>query len=140
MAETAESSAKSSPAPSPSNVGSMNDSEKFIAQAELVKGHVDALVTVATAVLVLSITFLKDCNIGVAAHKYYLKLSWVLFTLSILSGIICSYTLLLLVREETCWANTTCKHRTVIFWSIIFLHLLFFAAVAVFLFFALINI
>lgn len=117
-----------------------NGDQDYLSRFELTKSHVDALVTVATAVLVLSITFIKDATVSTPGHKDLLKWSWVLFTSSIASGIAHSYVLILLVNASECRSKLTCKHRNILFALNILLHLSFFAAAGLFLLFALITV
>lgn len=117
----------------------MSDGQEFLSKSELTRSHVDALVTVATAVLVLSVTFLQNANISSPNHKNLLRWSWVLFTVSIIAGIIHSYVLILLVNEKSCWTTNSCFHRKILFLFNLLLHISFFAAAALFLIFAIIN-
>jgi hypothetical protein len=119
----------------------MDADEKFLSRSDLVKGHVDALLTVATAVLVLSITILKEANITDPKSRSLLEYSWVLFTASIVAGILHNYTLMHLVKRDRCWPDEAdCWHRTILTLFMAGLHLSFLVAVGLFLIFALTNI
>jgi hypothetical protein len=115
----------------------MDTDEKFLARSTLVKGHVDALVTVATAVLVLSVTVLKEVRITNPDAQRLLNYSWVLFTGAIVAGVVHNYVLMHLVKRDQCWSNNNCWHRTFLTIFIVCLHLTFLAAATIFLIFAL---
>jgi hypothetical protein len=109
---------------------------QFLAILELFKAHVGAIVTLATGALVLSTTFLKDVKLNTLQSVYWLKSSWVLFTLTILAGVLYSYVLTLLGNSTTCWNKNSCGHRTLLGVLSLPLHLLFILAVCCFLGFA----
>jgi hypothetical protein len=116
--------------------GSVNDAS-FLSKSQLAKSHVDSLVTLGTAVLVLSISLLKDLTKDDAAGRGLIKWSWGLFALSIVSGIAYSFVLVLLVNSRTCWSNEKCPHRTILQFLNVPLHLCFFAGVTLFFLFGL---
>lgn len=117
-----------------------NGEQESLSRFELTKSHVDALVSVATAVLVLSITFINNAGLSAPGHRGLLKCSWILFTTSIASGIAYSYVLLLLLNAKKCRSKDNCLHRNILFVLNLTLHISFFAASALFLVFALITV
>jgi hypothetical protein len=100
------------------------------------KSHVDALVTVASGVLVLSIT-LSQGNTSKPLDMGLLKITWVILAVSILFGVIYSYTLTHLASRKECWPKNTCGHRSLLQWCGILQHLSFISAMALFLIIAL---
>jgi hypothetical protein len=119
---------------------SNGNNQETISRFELTKSHVDALVTVATAVLVLSITFINGVGVTPSSYKYLLKGSWILFTTSIASGISYGFVLLLLLNATNCLPEPDCGHRKILFILQLLLHISFFTAAALFLVFALITV
>lgn len=117
----------------------MSSNPQFVSLLALFKGHVDALVTVSTGALVLSVTFLKDAASRSPNNLRFLRWSWGLFTLSIVAGVLYSYVLTHLASSSECWQKDKCTHRKVLIASSMVLHLSFFAAVLLFLIFALSN-
>jgi hypothetical protein len=113
---------------------------EFLPIAALFKGHVDGLVTVATGALVVSVTFLKDSSSKAPHYIHLLKFSWILFALSIVSGIVYNYTLARLAKARRCWGKEKCNHKRILNSASQVLHLSFFAAVICFLIFALWNV
>jgi hypothetical protein len=55
----------------------------FDAAADVAK----QLITLATGVLALTITFAKDVTANTAAHKWVLIVAWIVYLLSILGGV-----------------------------------------------------
>ena len=119
----------------------MDDDEKFLTKTDLVKGHIDSIVTVATAVLVLSVTLLKEAQITDSVDKSLLRASWVGFTIAIIAGIVHNFSLMRLVKRKDCWTDSTCGcHRGFNTIMVIVLHLAFISAVVFLLIFALLNV
>lgn len=112
----------------------------FLKALEHFKSHVTGIVTLATGALVLSAAFLKD--IPVTTHNYFwlLKSSWVLFTLSVVAGVLYDYVLTLLSNSRECWGLNICKHKSFLAISNFFLHMFFLLAVLVFLIFVLFSV
>lgn len=117
----------------------MSSNPQFVSILELFKGHVDALVTVSTGALVLSVTFLKDTASRIPSNLRFLRWSWALFTVSIVAGVLYSYALTHLASSNECWQKDKCTHRDILMASSVILHLSFFVAVLLFLIFALSN-
>jgi len=96
---------------------------------DFVKDWAIQLITLASAILVLSATFYKDIFSGAPVHRWLLEWSWFLLFLSILAGIsvlgALSYELnealeaktLDVYRANVCWAST--------FWVAVGLFVLF---------------
>lgn len=118
----------------------MDPEEKFLTRSDLLKGHIDSLVTVATAVLVLSITLLKEAGQKNPEHLWSLRGSWIALAGSILSGIIHNTVLMHLIEYPDCWSVEWCKHKKIMVPAMVAVHLLFVAAIFLFLYFAWANV
>jgi hypothetical protein len=113
---------------------------EFLSILEHFKAHVNGIVTLATGALVLSATFLKDIPLTTKQYEWWLKLSWMLLSISIVSGVSYSYVLTMLVNNRDCWPRDNCAHRSWLMWLNLFLHLSFLLAIIAFMVFALLSI
>ncbi|MDT5123810.1 MAG: hypothetical protein QOC96_3292 [Acidobacteriota bacterium] len=113
---------------------------------ELFKAHVSAIVTLATGALVLSVTFLKELKPPALQNRGWLISSWVLFTASVVSGVLYSYFLTLLASDaynknagKRSRVSGSTSKNFLVFFSLL-LHISFVLGILTFLIFALGNI
>jgi hypothetical protein len=112
----------------------------FLTILDQFKSHVNNTVTLSTGALVLSAGLLKDIPIRTIEYQWILKVSWILFTVSVISGVLYNYVLTMLAKTEECWSAEDCGHRTALGILNFFLHIPFLIAVLTFMVFALLSI
>jgi hypothetical protein len=96
--------------------------ESLLDRAKFFREHVQTILSLATGSFVLSVTFLHDIA-PKAQHVEYLKMSWVVFVLTILLGLVYNYVLSIYV------AVAGKKYGTLLSIISLFFHASFVAAI-----------